>query len=648
MKKKTLISLFAVALAMMMSFDVSAKEGTIEIGSAIENTSIATGNEETEVAEVTVSADEMFTETIYSRSGLPSVAKMSKTSIANTYNTIYKTKYPYYQEKPSTKAPFAAGILNAQHMQYGLASVNMMRQIAGLPGVELKDEYNTYAQHGAVLLAASAFNHTPSCPADMSPDFYQKGYNGTSRGNISSGSSEYFSLADFTKGYMLDNSGSNVPKVGHRRWILNPAMGYTGLGYATAQDGHVNSVLYALDGSKSVPDYDFVSWPASGNFPAQLMSAGDPWSVSLNPEKFKTTSANLNVSAITVTLTAPNGVSKTFTAADNAADVNSKNASYYNIDTAGYGVGNAIVFRPGTDMFGSGNLNGTYTVTVTGIRDSLGAPATICYTVDFFNVDDYATGTVDPGNINKPVDETAVESFVKRLYAKCMGREADDGGLLYWKDRLLSGDVSGAQAAQGFFFGEEYKAKKASDEEFVETLYNVMMDRPSDAQGKADWVYKLKNGVSREGVFKGFCDSAEFSNICKNYGVTKGTITVGEQRDVNPGLTTFISRLYTKALGRDYEVAGLNTWCQRVNSKEWKLDDVSTIGFFHSPEFLNKKLSNSDYVKVLYQTFFDREYDQTGYDYWMGRLNQGTSRDEVLRGFSNSQEFTNLKKSYGL
>ena len=95
-------------------------------------------------------------------------------------------------------------------------------------------------------------------------------------------------------------------------------------------------------------------------------------------------------------------------------------------------------------------------------------------------------------------------------------------------------------------------------------------------------------------------------------------------------------------------MAGLNTWCQRVNSKEWKLDDVSTIGFFHSPEFLNKKLSNSDYVKILYQTFFDREYDQTGYDYWMGRLNQGTSRDEVLRGFSNSQEFTNLKKSYGL
>ena len=175
-----------------------------------------------------------------------------------------------------------------------------------------------------------------------------------------------------------------------------------------------------------------------------------------------------------------------------------------------------------------------------------------------------------------------------------------------------------------------------------------MMDRASDAGGKADWLYKLQNGVTREGVFKGFCDSAEFTNVCKTYGVTRGTIAVGQQRDANPGLTTFVARLYTKALGRQYETAGLNTWCGRINRKEWKLDDVATTGFFHSPEFLNKKLNNSDYVKTLYRTFFDREYDQSGYDYWMAKLARGTSRDEVLRGFSRSAEFANLKKTYGL
>ena len=90
------------------------------------------------------------------------------------------------------------------------------------------------------------------------------------------------------------------------------------------------------------------------------------------------------------------------------------------------------------------------------------------------------------------------------------------------------------------------------NEEFVELLYNVMMGRSSDAAGKADWVHKLNNGVGREGVFRGFAESMEFEMICNSYGIEKGTVTVSEGRDKNPGLTTFIARLYKTALGRTY------------------------------------------------------------------------------------------------
>lgn len=248
----------------------------------------------------------------------------------------------------------------------------------------------------------------------------------------------------------------------------------------------------------------------------------------------------------------------------------------------------------------------------------------------------------------KPVDRGQVEAYVTRLYRLCLGREPDAAGLQDWTDRMCDGRVSGAVAAQGFFFSAEFQNRNYSNEEFVELLYNVMMNRSSDAAGKADWVYKLNNGVGREGVFKGFADSTEFDNICNSYGIQRGTITVSEGRDRNPGLTTFVSRLYTKALGRDYDVDGLNDWCNRICDKKWTVMDVATTGFFYSDEFLNKRLTNGEYIKVLYRTFFDREYDQEGYSYWLNRLNSGVSRREVLSGFANSAEFANLMASYGL
>ncbi len=251
-------------------------------------------------------------------------------------------------------------------------------------------------------------------------------------------------------------------------------------------------------------------------------------------------------------------------------------------------------------------------------------------------------------NYGRKADVAKITAFVKRLYSGCLDRAADEGGLSNWVNGLSNFATSGSVVAQGFFFSDEFKNRNLSDAEYVEKLYEVMMGRASDAGGKADWVNKLENGVGREGVFKGFADSTEFNNICNEYGIDRGSITVSEGRDRNTGLTTFVARLYTKALGRQYEVAGLNDWCNRICDGTWSINDVSTTGFFNSQEFMNKNLGDSDYVKTLYQTFFDREYDQAGYDDWMSKLKSGTSRNDVLMGFCNSQEFANLKKSYGL
>ena len=109
----------------------------------------------------------------------------------------------------------------------------------------------------------------------------------------------------------------------------------------------------------------------------------------------------------------------------------------------------------------------------------------------------------------------------------------------------------------------------------------------------------------------------------------------------------YVARIYTKALGRTAEEAGLRYWTQEIQSKR-RTPVAVAEEFFFAPEFTNKRLSNTEYVKVLYRTFMGREYDQAGLNYWVGRLNKGESRKTVLKSFAGCPEFQNIVKSFGL
>ncbi len=155
--------------------------------------------------------------------------------------------------------------------------------------------------------------------------------------------------------------------------------------------------------------------------------------------------------------------------------------------------------------------------------------------------------------------------------------------------------------------------------------------------------------MSVNAIFAGFVGSEEFANLCASYGIQPGTFGLTEERDKNAGVTKFVSRLYTQALGRSYDVAGLNDWCGKINANPSRANilDVSTNGFFNSQEFTNKNLDNTEFVKALYRTFLGREYDDAGLADWVGQLDRGeNTRDGVINGFANSQEFSNIMAQY--
>lgn len=235
-------------------------------------------------------------------------------------------------------------------------------------------------------------------------------------------------------------------------------------------------------------------------------------------------------------------------------------------------------------------------------------------------------------------DVLKIQQFITNLYVNILGRQPDSPGLANWVKYLTTDGKSAANAVNGFLNSKEFLERKYSDSDYVEILYKSILGRASDSSGKDHWVDRLSVGMSRTYVASGFIGSNEFKAACESYGITAGSIAITEARDKSYTNTKFVSYLYTKALGRTYDAAGLNSWTYKLNNKI-ATEEVVAEGFFFSNEFVGKKYSNSDYVKILYRALFYREYDASGYTGWVAKLSAGMTRKAVLQSFVNSTEF---------
>ncbi|WP_321311675.1 DUF4214 domain-containing protein [Halarcobacter sp.] len=109
----------------------------------------------------------------------------------------------------------------------------------------------------------------------------------------------------------------------------------------------------------------------------------------------------------------------------------------------------------------------------------------------------------------------------------------------------------------------------------------------------------------------------------------------------------FIKRMYSKVLGRTADPVGLNNWLDNLTTKLSVGADVAK-GFVLSQEFINKNVTDDQFIEILYESFFNRSSDPGGFSYWKDKLDAWTLRQEVLNGFIYSTEFSNLSNSYGI
>ena len=243
--------------------------------------------------------------------------------------------------------------------------------------------------------------------------------------------------------------------------------------------------------------------------------------------------------------------------------------------------------------------------------------------------------------------ETQVRNFVERLYTYILNRPADASGLQSWTEVLISGREQGVKVAQGFIQSPEFLKRNLSDTEYIKILYKTFLNREADAAGLKAWQNVLNDGLSRMHVFKGFAESDEFTRICQSYGIIRGNASLTAPRDQNEGVTKFVVRCYRKCLGREADENGLNNWCTEIISGKCTAKEAA-YGFFFSDEFQKKNLTNTEYVKTLYQVMMNREADTSGLNAWVKVLEKGKSRAAVFNDFGNSDEFQKICSQYGI
>ncbi len=248
---------------------------------------------------------------------------------------------------------------------------------------------------------------------------------------------------------------------------------------------------------------------------------------------------------------------------------------------------------------------------------------------------------------------STVDGQVVRLYQAYFLRNPDQGGYLFWRRSLLNG--IGLADISNFFAGSpEFLARYGalSDAQFVDQLYGNVLGRAADADGRAYWIGQLANGATRGQVMLAFSESAEF--ITKtgtgvlNGGAPTAPVPVDPGPTVDPDpapgapvgpFVPEIQRLYLGYFLRDPDQGGLQYWTAQRQAGV-TLAEVSEQ-FALSGEFVTRygQADNPGFVDLVYQNVLNRQPDADGRAYWIGQLEAGMTRGELMAGFTESAEF---------
>jgi len=247
----------------------------------------------------------------------------------------------------------------------------------------------------------------------------------------------------------------------------------------------------------------------------------------------------------------------------------------------------------------------------------------------------------------KPEIRASFEEFVERLYVVALDRPSDPEGKKYWTEQVISGNLTGADSIRAFFLCREFEDRNLTDEQFVTVLYKAIFNRDASADKKGyDFWMNTLTVAGRDWVVEGFINSPEWCDVCASYCVKSGASTA-KATTASYNTVDFATRLYTECLGRTPDEEGLLFWSLGLTNLELT-GSQAAHEFFYSSEFIGLDLDNKELITRMYKTFMGREPDNEGLSYWLDAMEKSMTKDELFKSFVDSKEFSDICVSYAI
>jgi hypothetical protein len=218
-----------------------------------------------------------------------------------------------------------------------------------------------------------------------------------------------------------------------------------------------------------------------------------------------------------------------------------------------------------------------------------------------------------------------VADQVERLYGATIGRAADVPGLVYWTQHRLWGMP--VHELAGHLLGSAEWTEghgQQSNEAFVDTLYQQVLGRMADDDGKAFWVGLLDGGLSRTTLVLAFSDSVE--NVTR----TGTRLPMSDSQSLT-------CRLYQTLLHRSPDDDGFTHWTSHLDAGSSPTAIAAFILATNEAMPL-AQLPDGDFVDSLYQGALGRSADPDGKTYWTGLIDDN-GRPAVATWLANAYEY---------
>jgi len=119
--------------------------------------------------------------------------------------------------------------------------------------------------------------------------------------------------------------------------------------------------------------------------------------------------------------------------------------------------------------------------------------------------------------------------------------------------------------------------------------------------------------------------------------------------DLDHASKGFVELYYKSILMREPSDAEAMVWVDRLNSGEAAAFNLLKDAIFGMERGQwTAAMSNNDFVAYLYWALFMRTPDKAGSDAWIMRIDSGWSREMVLQGFAQSDEFLKICKVFNV